>query len=108
MSQKSILEPNEKMINLIMSQTTLSKEETIIKLAEFNNDVLAVIKDFMGISNTNNNIKTTKKSLNQEVFRQMRKQIDIKDYWNKNPIDVNNVIQNFQESEERKKEDKQN
>jgi len=99
----SILDPNEKMISLVMSQTTLNKDEAIVKLKECNNDALIVIKDFMGITNTN---KVSKKSLNQEIFRQMRRQLDIKDYWNKNPIDVNNVIQNFQESEQRQNNNK--
>ena len=43
------------------------------------------------------------KSVNQEIFRQIRTTLDssMKVYREKNPIDINQIIDNFNESDER-------
>ena len=86
----------------IMTQTNYTKEEATNKLILFNNDYIKVIKDYMNIP-----IPEEKKvkSVNQEIFRQIRIKLDnsMKNYRDKNPINVEQVIDNFNESDERKK-----
>jgi hypothetical protein len=88
-------------INQIMSQTTYSKDDALKKLDEFNGDYIKVIKDFMGIPEKK---EQRKKTINQEIFNQLRTQLDsvTKEYIDKNPINVEQVIENFKESDERK------
>jgi hypothetical protein len=45
------------------------------------------------------------KSVNQEIYRQIRTNLDrsMQEYRTKNPINMEQVITNFQESEEREK-----
>lgn len=94
---------NEDDINTIMRQTNYTKEEAIAKLVLFNNNTICVIKDYMGIPLKKEEPK--KKTLNQEIFRQIRTKLDasMREYREKNPIDMNNVIENLQESEKREK-----
>jgi hypothetical protein len=44
------------------------------------------------------------KSINQEIFRQIRTKMDVsmKEYRDKNPINIEQVIQNLNEEEENK------
>ena len=60
-------------IDIIMRQTDYTKEKTKEKLKEFNNDYLAVIKDYFGIPE-----KKTQpiKSVNQEIYKQLRHKLD--------------------------------
>jgi hypothetical protein len=46
------------------------------------------------------------KSVNQEIFRQIRTKLDssMKVYREKNPVNMDQVIENFKESDEREKE----
>ena len=70
---------NVERIQMIMRQTDYTEEQVIQKLIAFNDDHIKVIKDFMGISDKKD---TVKKSLNQEIYRQLRSKLDnsIKDY----------------------------
>ena len=88
----------------IMNQTNYTKEEATNKLILFNNDYIKVIKDYMNIPIHNPEEKNVK-SVNQEIFRQIRIKLDnsMKNYRDKNPINVEQVIDNFNESDERKK-----
>ena len=99
----SFLDKDElnKQINIIMGQTNYTKEETIEKLQVFNYDYMKVIKDYMGINDKKDN---TVKSVNQEIYKQIRTTLDssMKGYREKNPINVDQVASNFQESDERK------
>jgi hypothetical protein len=87
-----------------MSQTTYSEQEAREKLQEFNNDFMKVLKNYMGIpeKKKNNQIK----SVNQEIYKQIRHSLDetMKEYRQKNPVNIDQVITNLQESEEREKE----
>jgi hypothetical protein len=93
----------EKDIAKIMTQTNYSKEESIDKLKLFDNDYIKVIKDYMNIPEKNKENKV--KSVNQEIFKQIRIKLDnsMKDYREKNQINTEQVIYNFKESDERKK-----
>ncbi len=88
-------------IQMIVNQTTYSKEEANEKLKLHNGDYVKVIKEFMGIPDKN---ETMKKSLNQEIFRQLRHKLDesMNTYNKQNPIDINRVIENFAEEESRR------
>ena len=66
---------NEDKINLIMRHTIYNKEESIQKLKEFNNNEILAIKSYMEIKEndtSNNNIK----SINQEIYKQIRLQLN--------------------------------
>jgi hypothetical protein len=87
----------------IMTQTNYTKEEAIDKLKLCNNDYMKVIKDYMNIPEKNKEPKV--KSVNQEIFKQIRIKLDnsMKDYREKNQINTEQVIYNFKEADERKK-----
>ena len=97
-------ERNEKYIKHIMSQTNYSEEVARTKMQEFNGDFMQVLKDYMGIPVKKETNKFT--SVNQEIYKQIRHSLDqtMKDYREKNPIDIDQVITNLQESEEREKD----
>lgn len=87
----------------VMSQTNYTEDQAIEKLKQFNCDHIRVIKDYMGIPETNTLQKV--KSVNQEIYKQIRTKLDksMKEYREKHPIDMDQVITNFQDSEEREK-----
>ena len=99
-------ERDEKYIKHIMSQTNYSEEVARAKLQEFNGDFMQVLKDYMGIPIKKDTNKIT--SVNQEIYKQIRHSLDqtMKDYREKNPINIDQVITNLQESEEREKDKK--
>jgi hypothetical protein len=91
-------------VKQIMSQTTYSEQEAREKLQEFNNDFIKVLKNYMGIPEKKEN--TQIKSVNQEIYKQIRHSLDqtMKEYREKNPVNIDQVITNLQESEEREKD----
>jgi len=93
----------EQHVQKVMSQTNYTKEKAKEKLRLFNCDYMRVIRDYMGIPETKEEKKV--KSLNQEIFRQIRTKLDssMKEYREKNPINMVQVIENFKESDEREK-----
>jgi histidinol dehydrogenase len=94
----------EKYVKHIMSQTNYSEDVAREKLKECNNDFMKVLKDYMGIPEKK--INTQIKSVNQEIYKQIRHSLDqtMKEYRDKNPIDIDQVKTNLQESEEREKD----
>ena len=90
-------------VKKVMTQTNYTKEEATNKLILFNYDYIKVIKDYMNIPEKKTETKV--KSVNQEIFRQIRIKLDnsMKDYREKNPINPEHVIYNFKESDEREK-----
>jgi hypothetical protein len=106
MSNKSI----QKNIDIIMKQTTYTEEEALKKLEEFNNDVIKVVRDFMGINNNTNTNTKTIKSINQEIYKQIRTTLDstMQSYRERNPLNLEQVVQNLTESEEKEKNKKIN
>jgi hypothetical protein len=99
----------EQHVQKVVSQTNYTEEEAREKLKLFNCDYMIVIKDYMGIPETNNTNKKIK-SVNQEIYRQIRTSLDVsmRTYREKNPINLEQVIDNFKESDEREKEKKEN
>ena len=90
-------------INIVMSQTNYTEEQAREKLKLFNCDYMKVLKEYMGI---NEKPPEQVKSLNQEIYKQIRTKLDssMKEYREKNPINIDQVITNFKESEERLKD----
>jgi hypothetical protein len=64
---------------------------------------MRVIKDYMGIPEKKEENKV--KSVNQEIYRQLRTKLDssMKEYREKNPINMEQIVENFKESDEREK-----
>jgi hypothetical protein len=91
-----------KYVKIVMSQTNYTEEEAIEKLKLFNCDYMRVLKDYMGISEKK---EERVKSANQEIYKQIRTRLDstMKDYREKHPVNIEQVVTNFQESEQREK-----
>ena len=89
-----------KSLNLVLSQTNYTEDEAKEKLELFNNDYMKVLKEYLRIPEQKDKIN----SVNQEIFKQMRKNLDVSmnEYRKQNPIDIHQVIDNFNESDERK------
>jgi hypothetical protein len=90
-------------INLVMSQTNYTKEQTIEKLKLFNCDYMRVLKDYMGIPEKKTEPKI--KSVNQEIYKQIRTKFDssMKEYRDAHPVNMEQLIDNFNESDELEK-----
>jgi len=67
-------------IDIILRQTNYSEEEARDKLFEYNNDYIAVIKAYLGVKKDAS--KPEIKSVNQEIYKQMRFKLDsaMRDY----------------------------
>jgi len=93
----------EKHIDIVMKQTNYTRDQSIEKLKLFNCDHMKVIRDYMGIPDKPTSKKV--KSINQEIFRQIRTTLEVseKQHREKNPINIDQVVQNFREFDELKK-----
>lgn len=60
-------------VQMIMRQTDYNELVAREKLAEYNDDPIKVIKNFMGITEKP---KPASKSLNQEIYKQLRHKLD--------------------------------
>ena len=63
-------------IQIIIRQTDYTEEEAKNKLIEYNNDEIVVIKKYFGIADK---IIQPIKSVNQEIYRQLRHKLHIDD-----------------------------
>jgi hypothetical protein len=92
---------NEGHIKQIMSQTNYTEEVARNKLIEYNYDFMRVLKNYMGIPDKKENNRI--KSINQEIYKQIRCNLDqtMKEYRDKNPVNIDQVAANLQESDER-------
>ncbi len=98
---------NDKINSLVakvLAQTNYTEELAKIKLQEFNYDLIRVLKDYMGIPEKKTS-GTQIKSINQEIYRQIRHTLDssMKEYRDKNPVNIEQVVTNLTESEENEK-----
>lgn len=87
----------EDKINIIMNQTIYTYSEALDQLKEHNFDHVKVIKIYMGIAEKK---APEVKSLNQEFYKQIRKQMDISEYNKKNPLKLDHVVSNLIEEDE--------
>ena len=102
----SDFEFDQNTIKKIMAQTTYNEEEAKEKLRYFQGDFMKVLKDYMGIKVESNTSSKKVKSINQEIYRQIRYTLDtsMKEYRDKHPLDMEQISNNLKESEEREKE----
>lgn len=64
-------------IKIIQSQTDYTEESAIALLEKHNNDHIKVIREYLGLKDPE---KPEIKSVNQEIYKLLRKQIDISKY----------------------------
>jgi len=80
-NKMSLIETTEipEKIQVILRQTNYTQEEAIQKLKEYNFNEISVIKAYLGIVEKT---KTTPKTLNQEIYTQLRHRLDsnMRDY----------------------------
>jgi len=88
----------------VLAQTNYTEEVAKTKLQQFNYDLMRVLKDYMGIPEKKNNGAQIK-SINQEIYKQIRHTLDssMREYREKNPVNIDQVITNLTESEENEK-----
>ena len=93
-------------VKKVMSQTNYTEEEAKEKLKLFNCDYIKVLKDYMGIPDVKVSPKI--KSVNQEIYKQIRYNLDssMKEYRDKHPVNMDQIITNLQESDERENDKK--
>ena len=63
-----------KLINIVMRQTNYTRDKATEKLYEYNGNFEGVIKEYLGIENTNTREQI--KSANQTIFKEMRNFMD--------------------------------
>jgi hypothetical protein len=73
MNESNILKKEDK-IQLILRQTNYTETEAEEKLIFFHEDHISVIKDFLGIKEKREQPMV---SLNQEIYKQLRKKLNI-------------------------------
>ena len=77
MSEQVLSREEQKKIYLrdvVMRQTEYTEEQAYQKLQEFNFDVMAVVRDYMGINTKN--IEPPVKSVNQQIYGEIRNMMD--------------------------------
>lgn len=94
----------EEKIKQVSNQTNYTREEIIDKLQLHNDDVLSIIREYMGIKPKIENNRINSKRVNQEIYRQIRLTLDdgMRQYREKNPINIEEASNNLRQSEERK------
>jgi hypothetical protein len=105
-TEKTIMISNDdidKFINIIKTQTNYDDYYAIQKLKQYDYDYMKVIREYMGIKEK---MPAPIKSVNQEIYKQIRHNLDttMKDYREKNPINLDQVKTNLQESEQNEKD----
>jgi hypothetical protein len=91
------------LVKKVLAQTDYTEEKALAKLEEFNYELMRVLKDYMGIPEKKTDTKI--KSINQEIYKQIRHSLDssMREYREKNPVNIAQVITNLTESEENEK-----
>jgi len=65
-------------LGIVARQTDYDEETIKQKLIEYNYDHMAVIREYMGLNKKENKAIVT--SLNQEIYKQIRRKIDVSDF----------------------------
>jgi hypothetical protein len=105
-NDKTIIISNDdidKFINIVKTQTNYDDYYAVQKLKEFNYDYMKVIREYMGIKDKK---VQPIKSVNQEIYKQIRYNLDttMKEYRENNPVNLDQVKTNLQESEDKEKD----
>ena len=64
---------NEELVEIVLRQTTLSRDEVIERLEKNENNYVKVIEEFMGI---NKNKQKNNLTLNQQIYKEIRTAMD--------------------------------
>ena len=64
---------NEEAVDIVLRQTTLSRDEVIERLSKNENNYLNVIEEFMGI---NKNKQKNNITVNQQIYKEIRAVMD--------------------------------
>jgi hypothetical protein len=64
---------NEELVEIVLRQTTFSRDEVIEKLEKNENNYVKVIEEFMGI---NKNKQKNNLTLNQQIYKEIRSVMD--------------------------------
>jgi hypothetical protein len=64
---------NEEAVDIVLRQTTLSRDEVIERLSKNENNYLKVIEEFMGI---NKNKQKNNITVNQQIYKEIRSVMD--------------------------------
>ena len=97
-SNSNIQDLYENKIICIMNQTIYTYNEAELKLKQHNYNHIDVIKEYMGI--TEKKAPSSRvTSLNQEIYKQIRRHIDITDYNEKHPLNLDHIKSNLLEEE---------
>jgi hypothetical protein len=67
---------NRTLIDVIIRQTDYTEEKAIEKLTEHKNDVLAIVREYMGVVKPPTRNETIKSSTNQQIFSEIRNLMD--------------------------------
>jgi hypothetical protein len=70
-------------MDIIVSQTNYSPEEASLLLEKHNGDYMTIIRNYLGVPPPK---QKSVVSMNQEIYRMLRKQVDITEYNNKQLI----------------------
>ena len=63
--------------DIVMRQTDYSEEQALEKLKEHNNDIMTIVREFMGISTkTTKDTKNNNTSVNQQIYGEIRNLMD--------------------------------
>ena len=67
---------NRTLIDVIIRQTDYTEEKAIEKLTEHKNDVLSIVREYMGVVKPPTRNETIKSSMNQQIFSEIRNLMD--------------------------------
>ena len=68
-----MVDNNEELVEIVLRQTTLSRDEVIERLSKNENNYLKVIEEFMGI---NKNKQKNNITVNQQIYKEIRTVMD--------------------------------
>ena len=68
-----MVDNNEELVEIVLRQTTLSRDEVIERLEKNENNYVKVIEEFMGI---NKNKQKNNLTLNQQIYKEIRAVMD--------------------------------
>ena len=68
-----MVDNNEELVEIVLRQTTLSRDEVIERLEKNENNYVKVIEEFMGI---NKNKQKNNLTLNQQIYKEIRTVMD--------------------------------
>jgi hypothetical protein len=67
-------------LGIVARQTDYDEETIKQKLIEYNYDHMKIIKEYMGLDKKESKNKPIASSLNQEIYKQIRRKIDVSDF----------------------------